>query len=55
MEQLTCTSCNRRIAAGEVATRFFCPACGGVEIVRCPGCRRTSRPYRCAGCGFEGP
>ncbi|HDI12604.1 MAG: RNA-binding protein [Hadesarchaea archaeon] len=50
-----CTSCNREIASGEVVTRFPCPNCGSVEILRCRKCRRLSRPYRCASCGFVGP
>ena len=50
-----CTSCNREIPSGEVASRFFCPKCGEFEIWRCTTCRKISNPYRCPKCGFEGP
>ena len=53
--KFVCTSCNAEIAPREHATRFLCPNCGKVEIVRCEKCRKLSNPYNCPECGYEGP
>jgi len=50
-----CISCNAEIAPREHATRFLCPNCGEVEIVRCEMCRKLSNIYNCPSCGYEGP
>ncbi|MCP8310525.1 MAG: zinc finger domain-containing protein [Candidatus Methylarchaceae archaeon HK02M1] len=51
----TCTSCNRPIAPGEKAVKFYCLNCGQVVIWRCEKCRKFSRDYKCINCGFIGP
>ena len=48
-----CTSCNSKIVEG--ATRFMCPNCGKVEIIRCKQCKKLGAKYKCSNCGFEGP
>ncbi|AAB98468.1 hypothetical protein MJ_0458.1 [Methanocaldococcus jannaschii DSM 2661] len=50
-----CISCNAEIAPREKSTKFPCPNCGEVEIVRCERCRKLNNPYKCPKCGFEGP
>ncbi|MEM2874409.1 MAG: zinc finger domain-containing protein [Candidatus Hadarchaeales archaeon] len=55
VSMVTCTSCNRDIPSGEVATKMPCPSCGEQEIVRCRKCKRLSRKYACPKCGFVGP
>ncbi len=48
-----CISCGiNLIERGYV--RFPCPQCGA-ELGRCAACRHQSNPYKCPGCGFEGP
>jgi Zn-ribbon RNA-binding protein len=55
MEEVICTSCKKKIANLKATTRFMCPSCGKVEIIRCGHCREIVTRYRCPGCGFEGP
>ena len=55
MAELVCSSCKVRIDNVEGSTRFKCPNCGGVEIVRCSNCREIGAKYKCTKCGFEGP
>jgi len=51
----SCISCGKKIAPGEKAVKFQCPACGNVTIWRCERCRLFGREYTCPGCGFKGP
>ena len=53
-KEITCTSCKVKITNIRGAVSFKCPACGKVEIVRCPGCRKKAIKYTCS-CGFTGP
>ncbi|PWB56067.1 MAG: RNA-binding protein [Candidatus Methanoperedenaceae archaeon] len=48
-----CVSCGVNLIESGYA-RFPCPQCGN-EIGRCAACRHQSNPYKCPGCGFEGP
>ncbi len=51
-----CTSCNSLISPSEEgATRFRCPNCGEVMIIRCSKCRLFGNDYVCPKCNFEGP
>ncbi|MFW9851774.1 MAG: zinc finger domain-containing protein [Candidatus Thorarchaeota archaeon] len=51
-----CTSCNKIINPSEEGdTRFSCPKCNDVQIVRCKKCRLFGNTYVCPKCGFEGP
>ncbi|MCK4844079.1 MAG: DUF1610 domain-containing protein [Candidatus Heimdallarchaeota archaeon] len=51
-----CTSCNRNISPSETgSTRFSCPNCNEVLIIRCNKCRRFGNQYTCPKCGFTGP
>ncbi|MEM2878353.1 MAG: zinc finger domain-containing protein [Candidatus Hadarchaeales archaeon] len=52
---VACTSCNKDIPSGEVATKMQCPNCRDYEIWRCRSCKRLSRKYTCPKCGFTGP
>ncbi|MBI2654534.1 DUF1610 domain-containing protein [Candidatus Woesearchaeota archaeon] len=54
-KQALCTSCKKRITNTIGSTRFNCPKCGKVEIVRCHHCREIAAKYRCSNCNFEGP
>ena len=51
----TCTSCKKRISNDTGATRFKCPSCSKVEIIRCKHCRQIAAKYTCSDCGFTGP
>ncbi len=55
MEELTCSSCKKKITNITGSVRFPCPKCGEHEIIRCGHCRSISAPYTCPGCQFEGP
>ena len=51
-----CTSCNRVISpSDEGDTRFSCPNCNDVLIIRCPKCRLFGNDYICPKCNFKGP
>ncbi|MBI2507950.1 RNA-binding protein [Candidatus Woesearchaeota archaeon] len=50
---LTCSSCHRHTQDG--VTRFKCPSCGKIEIVRCEHCKITAIKYTCSACDFSGP
>ncbi len=54
-ENLKCISCSTEITNMEGFTRFKCPSCGNVELVRCRHCRKIGAKYKCGSCGFEGP
>ncbi|MBS3104758.1 RNA-binding protein [Candidatus Woesearchaeota archaeon] len=54
-KQALCTSCKKRITNTIGSTRFKCPKCGQVELVRCNHCRKIAAKYKCSSCGFEGP
>lgn len=54
-EKVVCISCKRRITNTIGSTRFMCPKCAKIEIVRCVYCRTIATKYKCTGCGFEGP
>ena len=55
IEMMRCTSCNTNLLSEDNFTKFMCPACLGVEIVRCAKCRLRSNVYICNKCGFKGP
>ncbi|MBI2576482.1 RNA-binding protein [Candidatus Woesearchaeota archaeon] len=55
MEPPTCTSCKQRTTNAAGSTKFLCPACSKVEIVRCKHCRDIAAKYVCQECNFEGP
>ncbi|MCZ7356715.1 MAG: zinc finger domain-containing protein [Candidatus Methanoperedens sp.] len=48
-----CVSCGVNLVERGYA-RFSCPQCKK-ELGRCVHCRHQSNPYKCPGCGFEGP
>ncbi|MFW6449589.1 MAG: zinc finger domain-containing protein [Nanoarchaeota archaeon] len=50
-----CSSCKKDITNDIGSTRFNCPSCGNVEVVRCYDCRKLGTRYKCHECGFEGP
>jgi predicted RNA-binding Zn-ribbon protein involved in translation (DUF1610 family) len=50
-----CTSCSRPIMPNDECVKYYCPNCGYVLMWRCESCREFARPYKCVGCGFEGP
>ena len=52
-ELLKCTSCSKSTQGG--TTRFKCPDCGKVEIIRCVHCKKIAIKYECGSCGFSGP
>lgn len=52
---IVCSACNSKIPVGENYSRFFCPNCLEVEIVRCKVCKSRVSSYKCPKCGFEGP
>jgi len=43
------------VKPAERAAKFNCPNCNEELIWRCEKCRKFSRHYKCANCGFEGP
>ncbi|MAG91470.1 RNA-binding protein [Candidatus Woesearchaeota archaeon] len=53
--QAVCNSCKQRITNTIGSTRFNCPKCGKLEIVRCNHCRETAAKYQCSVCEFSGP
>jgi len=52
---ISCTTCKTPMTGQKGVARFTCPKCTGMEIVRCPHCRKLAAKYVCAACGFEGP
>ncbi|MBI2557819.1 RNA-binding protein [Candidatus Woesearchaeota archaeon] len=50
-----CSACKKRITNTIGSTRFMCPRCGKVEIIRCHHCRQIAAKYKCSSCNFEGP
>ena len=52
-QSLKCSSCNKIVQGG--VTRFKCPNCGKVEIVRCEHCKKVGIKYQCGSCDFSGP
>jgi predicted RNA-binding Zn-ribbon protein involved in translation (DUF1610 family) len=52
---LICSSCNKKIPIGENYSRFKCPNCLEVEIIRCKTCKSRIVEYICPKCGFRGP
>jgi len=48
-----CSSCN--IEVTDDFTKFKCPSCGKVEIIRCNRCKSISKKYKCSNCSFIGP
>lgn len=52
---IKCSSCKTEILNDTETTKFTCPKCGKVEIVRCGSCRIRGIKYTCEGCGFVGP
>jgi predicted RNA-binding Zn-ribbon protein involved in translation (DUF1610 family) len=47
-----CISCGKK---SDTVTKFQCPKCGKIEIIRCQKCKETSKTYKCPECGFVGP
>ncbi len=47
-----CISCG---VEAYMATKFHCPKCGKVLIVRCQKCKNNAEIYICPECGFKGP
>ncbi|MBI2652946.1 RNA-binding protein [Candidatus Woesearchaeota archaeon] len=54
-KQAVCSSCKKRISNTIGSTRFMCPRCAKVEVVRCNHCRQIAAKYKCNSCDFEGP
>ncbi|MEM5820960.1 MAG: zinc finger domain-containing protein [Candidatus Aenigmatarchaeota archaeon] len=52
---LVCTSCNTKIPMHENYSKFYCPNCLEVEIIRCRACKNSCVEYVCPKCGFRGP
>ena len=52
---LVCISCGKNITPGEKHSKFKCPGCNEVVIVRCSKCKLFSSIYKCPKCGYEGP
>jgi len=52
---MKCTTCGKPLISEERFTKFKCPSCGEVEIIRCESCRVRKIPYVCEKCGFRGP
>ncbi|MEM5832107.1 MAG: zinc finger domain-containing protein [Candidatus Aenigmatarchaeota archaeon] len=52
---IVCTSCNKKISIGENYSKFYCPNCQEVEIIRCKACKKSIVTYICPNCGFKGP
>ncbi|MCX6818715.1 MAG: zinc finger domain-containing protein [Candidatus Aenigmarchaeota archaeon] len=52
---MKCTSCHENLLSEDNFTKFKCPSCLKVELVRCESCRKKSNIYVCSKCGFEGP
>ncbi|MEK6983848.1 MAG: zinc finger domain-containing protein [Nanoarchaeota archaeon] len=55
VKQALCSSCKKRISNTIGSTRFMCPRCTKIEIIRCNHCRRIAAKYKCSECEFEGP
>ncbi|MDD5253838.1 MAG: zinc finger domain-containing protein [Candidatus Nanoarchaeia archaeon] len=54
-KKLHCTSCKKEIINDIGSSKFMCPNCGEVEIIRCSECRKIGARYKCHSCNFEGP
>lgn len=52
---MICDSCGKQITNDKGTTKFKCPNCGKVEIIRCFKCRKDAVKYKCKECDFEGP
>ncbi|MFX0182978.1 MAG: zinc finger domain-containing protein [Candidatus Hodarchaeota archaeon] len=51
-----CNPCQVAVMPSEHGTtRFPCPSCGMISIVRCERCRKLGNRYICPNCGFTGP
>ena len=50
-----CTSCGGTISEDMHYSKFKCPQCGEVEIIRCETCKKNGNKYVCPKCGFVGP
>ncbi len=50
-----CISCKKQIVNQLASTRFDCPSCGKVKLVRCGNCRKIVAKYTCPQCAFTGP
>jgi hypothetical protein len=55
MKEQICVSCKKKVTNLPGTTKFICPKCGKVEIVRCGHCREIVTKYTCPECGFVGP
>jgi len=52
-EELTYTSCKKKVTNSEGVVSFQCPECKE-KIIRCGHCRSIAVKYTCK-CGFIGP
>ncbi len=52
-QSLRCSGCNKLVQGG--VTRFNCPNCAKIEIIRCEHCKKIAIKYKCPSCGFSGP
>ncbi|MHA2218201.1 MAG: zinc finger domain-containing protein, partial [Candidatus Hodarchaeales archaeon] len=51
-----CNPCQVAVMPSEHGTtRFPCPSCGMIPIIRCERCRKLGNRYACPNCGFTGP
>ncbi len=51
-----CNPCQVAVMPSEHGTtRFPCPSCGMIPIIRCERCRKLGNRYACPNCGFNGP
>ncbi|MCX8189667.1 MAG: zinc finger domain-containing protein [Candidatus Diapherotrites archaeon] len=48
-----CGTCNVSVTNDYV--EFKCPNCLKATIIRCDGCRKKGKLYKCRECGFVGP
>ncbi|MDD5182060.1 MAG: zinc finger domain-containing protein [Candidatus Nanoarchaeia archaeon] len=55
MAKQICNACKADISIVKNSTKFPCPGCGKVTIVRCGKCRTIAAEYKCPECGFIGP
>lgn len=52
---MKCTTCGKSLETEDNWVEFICPSCKKVSIIRCSKCKSLINPYKCTGCGFEGP
>ena len=51
-----CNPCQVAVMPSEHGTtKFPCPNCGMITVIRCERCRKLGNRYTCPNCGFNGP